>query len=87
MEFRAPLFEKVAAKLSVVGGAEFAGQIAAYGYANVVMELRGAGASFGRKDASIFRNTVSDGSDVLDWIVAQPWSNGRVGATGISGPG
>lgn len=87
MEFRARVFERIVAKLSVVGGAEFAGQIAAYGYANVVMELRGAGASFGQKDATFFNTTVSDGADVLDWIVAQPWSNGRVGATGISGPG
>jgi putative CocE/NonD family hydrolase len=87
MEFRSPLFEKIVAKLSIVGGAEFAGEITRYGYANVVMELRGAGASFGRKDGSMKQATVSDGADVLDWIAAQSWSNGNVGATGISGPG
>jgi putative CocE/NonD family hydrolase len=87
MEFRRPVFEKIVAKLSIVGGAEFAGEITRYGYANVVMELRGAGASFGTKTASMFSDTVADGADVLDWIAAQPWSNGNVGATGISGPG
>jgi putative CocE/NonD family hydrolase len=87
MQFRHPLFEKLVAKLSIVGGAEFAGEITQYGYANVVMEVRGAGASFGTKTASTFGDTVTDGADVLDWIAAQPWSNGNVGATGISGPG
>src|SRR5262249_35300208 len=28
-----------------------------------------------------------DGADVVDWIIDQPWSNGRVGATGISAVG
>src|SRR5205085_3799720 len=44
-------------------------------------------ASFGCKDGRTKQATVSDGADVLDWIAAQPWSNGSVGATGISGPG
>jgi len=31
MQFRHPLFEKLVAKLSIVGGAEFAGEITQYG--------------------------------------------------------
>src|SRR5205807_7821322 len=49
MEFRRPSFEKIVGKLALVGAAEFAAEITKYGYANVVMELRGAGASLGRK--------------------------------------
>ncbi len=57
----------------------FAGQ----GYAVVVQDVRGRYASEGefRFSARIER---SDGTDTLDWIVAQPWSNGRVGTYGCS---
>ena len=88
IEFRTKAFERLAGKLGVVGNsAEFADEITAYGYAYVVMELRGAGASFGQKKSNGMPDAVSDGADVIDWIVSQPWSNGNVGATGISGPG
>jgi putative CocE/NonD family hydrolase len=87
LEFRSPLFSRVVKKLAVVGAAEFAEQITPYGFAHVVMELRGAGASFGSRRSRMMPDAVSDGSDVIDWIVAQPWSNGRVGATGISAVG
>ena len=86
MEFRRPAFERIVRKLSLVGGAEFAEEICRFGYANVVMDLRGSGASFGTK-AQIMDDSVPDGAEVLDWIAAQPWSNGNIGATGISGPG
>src|SRR5581483_12324341 len=58
-----------------------------YGYAVALMDLRGAGISFGVKGSLMARDFVSDGPDVVDWIVAQPWSNGLVGATGISAVG
>jgi len=87
MEFRRPAFERIVRKLSMIGAAEFAEQITAYGYANVVLDIRGTGASFGRKLSIMMPDAVSDAADVIDWIIARPWSNGRVGATGISGPG
>jgi uncharacterized protein len=87
LEFRSPIFASLVKKLAIVGSAEFADQITAYGYAHVVMEQRGAGASFGARKSVAMPDPVADGCDVLDWIVAQPWSNGRVGATGISAVG
>ena len=87
LEFRSPIFAQLVKKLAIVGSAEFADQITPYGYAHVVMEQRGAGASFGRRQSVAMPDAVRDGCDILDWIVAQSWSNGRVGATGISAVG
>jgi len=54
------------------------------GYALVVVDVRGTGASFGCRDS--FRSPAEreDYREVADWIVAQPWSNGAIGSTGIS---
>ncbi len=57
------------------------------GYAVVMVDVRGTGASFGWRTTEFSPTEVRDGWDVLDWIVAQPWSDGAVGATGISYPG
>lgn len=57
------------------------------GYAVVVVDVRGTGASFGHRTTEFSPAEVRDGWEVLDWIVAQPWSNGVVGATGVSYPG
>jgi len=52
------------------------------GYAVVVQDVRGKVRSEGETFA--FVHEVADGADTLDWIVAQPWSNGRVGMFGDS---
>ena len=54
------------------------------GYALVVCDVRGTGASFGVRDS--FRSPAErqDYSEIADWIVRQPWSDGSIGATGIS---
>lgn len=57
------------------------------GYAMVVMDVRGTGASFGTRDAFRSPKERDDYGEIVAWIVAQPWSNGAVGATGISYPG
>lgn len=54
------------------------------GYAWVDVCARGSGASFGSRPCPWSPDEVSDGAEVVDFIVAQPWSNGRVGATGVS---
>lgn len=87
VEFRSRFAERVATKLAFLGTSDFAEECVKYGYAFVLMDLRGAGASFGRKKANLMADAARDGSDVIDWIVAQPWSNGRVGATGVSAHG
>ena len=54
------------------------------GYALVVVDVRGSGASFGTRDS--FRSPAerADFREIMNWIVAQDWSDGRIGATGIS---
>ncbi|MEV7773684.1 CocE/NonD family hydrolase [Kitasatospora sp. NPDC086791] len=56
----------------------------ARGYAYVVADLRGTGASFGTLTSELGAAVVADSGPLSDWIAAQPWSNGRVGTTGIS---
>lgn len=52
------------------------------GYRVVAQDVRGKFRSEGQ--ALLFVNEVRDGEDTLDWIVAQPWSNGRVAMWGDS---
>ncbi len=54
------------------------------GYAVVVVDVRGTGASFGTRDS--FRSPAERENfrEIADWIVAQPWSDGVIGSTGIS---
>jgi putative CocE/NonD family hydrolase len=52
------------------------------GYAFVIQDCRGRHDSEG--EFYPFRTDTPDGLDSLDWICAQPWSNGRVGMFGPS---
>ncbi len=54
------------------------------GYAMVMVDVRGTGASFGAWRSPWERVTVDDSAGILDWICAQPWSNGRVVGMGVS---
>ncbi len=54
------------------------------GYVVVVVDVRGTGASFGTRDSFRSPREREDGREIVDWIIAQPWSNGVVGATGVS---
>lgn len=54
------------------------------GYALVVIDVRGTGASFGSREALRSPKEREDSREIADWIVAQPWSNGVIGSTGIS---
>ena len=64
------------------GGGEDPKMVAA-GYAVMVLDDRGTGASGGRWDSWGTR-TQKDYQEVLDWIQHRPWSNGAVGAYGAS---
>ena len=55
-----------------------------HGYATVFVDARGTGASFGVWKAPFTQDEVKDYGEVVNWIVAQPWSNGKVGAIGNS---
>jgi len=54
------------------------------GYALVMVDARGSGASFGFREYELLEKEVKDYGEVADWIVEQPWSNGRIGAYGVS---
>ena len=54
------------------------------GYAFVTIDVRGTGASFGQWAMLWSPEEITDLGQVVDWIVAQPWSNGRVGTYGVS---
>ncbi len=56
-------------------------------YVVIRASVRGTGASDGQLDAWRQR-TAQDGYEVIEnWIVKQPWSNGKVGIWGCSWPG
>ncbi len=54
-----------------------------HGYATMTLDDRGTGTSSGMWE-SWGERTIADYREVLDWIVDQPWSDGRVGLTGTS---
>lgn len=56
----------------------------ANGYAWVSIDVRGSGASFGSRRYSHSPEEIKDGAEIVEWIVQQPWSNGKVGSLGIS---
>jgi len=58
----------------------------AHGYAVIVVERPGTGASFGSSDPS-FQAAAREADQIIDWIAAQPWSDGKVGMYGDSWQG
>ena len=54
------------------------------GYAFVLIDARGSGASFGTRPYEMSVAEANDYAEIVDWIIAQPWSNQRVGAYGVS---
>jgi len=66
----------------VVGGSGDA-YIGEHGYVQVVVDVRGTGRSEGVWQ-SFGAIEQADYQSVMDWVVAQPWSNGQVGLTGAS---
>ena len=54
------------------------------GYALVAVDVRGTGASFGTRDSFRSPRERDDYARIAEWVTAQPWSDGRIGATGIS---
>jgi hypothetical protein len=54
------------------------------GFAVVVIDVRGAGASTGVNRFPWAPEEISDYGETAKWILDQPWNNGAVGAYGIS---
>jgi hypothetical protein len=55
-----------------------------YGYAVVFVDVRGTGASLGTWPYPWAEDEIMDGGDIVNWIVSQPWSNGKVASIGTS---
>ncbi|MEO6187034.1 MAG: CocE/NonD family hydrolase [Steroidobacteraceae bacterium] len=54
------------------------------GYVLAVADIRGKGASFGARRGFQDRTEALDGYDLIQWLAAQPWSDGKVGMYGCS---
>jgi uncharacterized protein len=54
------------------------------GFALVVADARGTGASFGTRIGELSEREIKDYGELVGWVAAQPWSNGRVGVYGTS---
>ena len=55
-----------------------------HGYAVVCVDVRGCGASQGTRFYPFSEEEVKDGKEVIDWIISQQWSNGKVVTYGNS---
>ncbi|MGH2465828.1 MAG: CocE/NonD family hydrolase, partial [Candidatus Limnocylindrales bacterium] len=66
-------------------GDEERGQwLAARGFAFCRLDVRGTGSSPGIALGEYTVEQTQDGFDAVEWLAAQPWSNGNVGMWGIS---
>jgi hypothetical protein len=54
------------------------------GFALIVADARGTGASFGTRTGELGGREIKDYGELIGWVAAQPWSNGRVGVYGTS---
>ncbi len=55
-----------------------------HGYAWVDVCVRGSGASGGKRISPWSQDEIEDSREIIDWIISQSWSDGNVGARGIS---
>lgn len=58
--------------------------LVSHGYGVVIVDIRGTGASFGHRMSEFSYEEITDGKSIVDWIIKQEWSNGKVGVTGVS---
>lgn len=54
------------------------------GFAVVLVDARGTGASFGTRGMELSPREIADYGEVVSWVAGQDWSNGRVGVFGTS---
>lgn len=58
-----------------------------HGYILAIVDVRGAGASYGTRRGEILPEEAQDGYDVTEWFARQPWCDGNIGMYGLSYPG
>jgi uncharacterized protein len=56
--------------------------ITGHGYAAIYQDCRGRHGSEG--EDRVYADDAADGHDTLEWMAAQPWTNGRAGMSGSS---
>lgn len=59
-------------------------ELVSHGYAWIDIDVRGSGASEGTQLCPYAPEEIRDAAQVVDWIVAQAWSDGKVGSLGLS---
>jgi putative CocE/NonD family hydrolase len=86
MELRLPLRKLMGGTTfeHIVPTAKTRKRFVANGYAWVDVDVRGSGASYGGRACEWSPDEIRDGADIVDWVIRQPWSNGKVGALGTS---
>jgi len=69
--------------MDALGRTEWLGDMVASGYAVIVVDRPGTGASFGvlKGDSEL---VAEEADEILNWIAAQPWSDGNIGMFGDS---
>lgn len=63
-------------------GLAFLGEFSRHGYAVLIQDVRGTGESGG--EFGFVGQEPPDALDTADWILAQPWCDGRLGIFGLS---
>ncbi|WP_179641065.1 CocE/NonD family hydrolase [Sphingomonas guangdongensis] len=59
-------------------------ELTRYGYVIAVADVRGKGSSFGVRAGYADQHEGEDGHDLVEWLAAQPYANGKVGMFGCS---
>ncbi len=54
------------------------------GFVSVRVDMRGSGDSEGHMEDMYGTHELADAKEVVEWIAAQPWCNGRIGMMGTS---
>jgi len=67
--------------VAAIGGAD--AYMVRHGYATVIVDVRGTGNSQGAWEA-FGEKEQADYGEVVDWVVKQDWSDGRIGLFGVS---
>lgn len=81
---RAPLRWFLPTSILIPAYKNFRKIFTSHGYALVHVDVRGTGASFGVYPHPWSEEEFEDAREVVDWIIQQPWSNGKVGSFGVS---
>jgi len=71
-------------KAPIAPRAPLADYLVLRGFAMIIVDARGTGASMGVSRHPWTPEEIADYGEVAEWAVAQPWCNGNVGAVGIS---